>query len=114
MTLWNQKPIRQFNALIKFLTETQKQPLSGPNILDFVGKFKIKLTNQLSNFEKIGMRTVKIVEPAEIKKIQLITGLPTGVYVNCLLNYFNENDIGNLRIKVSCFLINYLVLIILG
>ncbi|KAE9548651.1 hypothetical protein FO519_008142 [Halicephalobus sp. NKZ332] len=61
----------------------------------------LKLEDEKMNLQKIGLKTVKIVEPAETKNVNLIIGLPTGVFVNCILNHFTEDDIRRFKVKIK-------------
>ena len=88
---------------MKFLTDVTNQKISifNSSIFESAENSFLKLEEGKMNLQKIGLKTVRIIDPAEVKNVNLIIGLPTGIYVNCILNHFTEADIKKFKVKVS-------------
>uniref|UniRef100_A0A914YAV8 Condensin complex subunit 1 C-terminal domain-containing protein n=1 Tax=Panagrolaimus superbus TaxID=310955 RepID=A0A914YAV8_9BILA len=95
------EPTQQLGNLLRFLIDPTKIS-DGPIILKSVAKNNMVINDKvICEFDKITIKSVKIVEPTEVKKFTMMIGLPTGVPVICILSNFTPEDIPKFRIKVK-------------
>uniref|UniRef100_A0A7E5A2F1 Integrator complex subunit 4 n=1 Tax=Panagrellus redivivus TaxID=6233 RepID=A0A7E5A2F1_PANRE len=98
------EPSPALRSFLRFLVEASKPKkpgFTGTFSIDIFAQSDLSLSVEQRCFRSIAIKSIKIVQPREVKKHTMIIGLPSGVPVNCILNNFTDEDIANFRVKIK-------------
>lgn len=100
------EPSLQLGSLLRYIldsTSPKSMPLTLYSVLGQIKFYNLPMQEAdiFEEFNKVVIKSIKIIEPADVKKYSMMMGLPTGVLLTCILSNCTTEDIKNFRIRVK-------------